>query len=75
MDGLTLVEVLNDVHEARKVMLDHATKEWVAKAMFAETAGEACDYTIKGIHRMTRAMSRFHACARSRCFRCSEGSS
>lgn len=57
-DGLTLVDVLNDIHEARKVLLE-AGKEWVAKAKFAETAKEANDYTIEGIDRLLELYREF----------------
>jgi nucleolar GTP-binding protein len=57
-DGLTLVEVLNDIHEARKVLLE-AGKEWVAKAKFAETAKEANEYTIEGIDRLLELYREF----------------
>ena len=57
-DGLTLVEVLNDIHEARKVLLE-AGKEWVAKAKYAETAKEANDYTTEGIDRLLELYREF----------------
>ena len=41
-DGLTLNKVLDDIHEARKVILE-ATKDWIAKVKSAETAREAGD--------------------------------
>jgi nucleolar GTP-binding protein len=47
-DGLTLADVLNDIHEARKMMLE-AGKDWVHKAKYAETAKESSMYTQEGI--------------------------
>jgi nucleolar GTP-binding protein len=44
-DGLTLQDVLKEIHEARKMILE-AGKEWVAKAKYAETAKEA-DETVR----------------------------
>jgi nucleolar GTP-binding protein len=57
-DGLTLVEVLDDIHDARKVLLE-AGKEWVAKAKFAETAKEANEYTNEGIDRLLELYREF----------------
>ena len=39
-DGLTLVNVLDEIHEARKMLLE-AGKDWIARAKYAETAKEA----------------------------------
>jgi len=50
-DGLTLQDVLNDIHEARKMLLE-AGKEWVYKAKHAETAKEANMYATEGAERM-----------------------
>lgn len=50
-DGLTLSDVLNEIHEARKMILE-AGKEWVHKAKYAETAKEASMYTQEGIDRL-----------------------
>mmetsp|Transcript_5636 Transcript_5636/g.13282 ORF Transcript_5636/g.13282 Transcript_5636/m.13282 type:complete len:480 (-) Transcript_5636:2202-3641(-) len=50
-DGLTLQDVLNDIHEARKMLLE-AGKEWVYKAKHAETAREADMYATQGAERM-----------------------
>ena len=39
-DGLTLYQVLDEIHEARKVILE-AGKDWISKVKEAETAREA----------------------------------
>ncbi len=57
-DGLTLADVLNDIHEARKMLLE-AGKEWVYKAKHAETAKEANSYTIEGIERLLELYQEF----------------
>ncbi|GAX22261.1 nucleolar GTP-binding protein [Fistulifera solaris] len=41
-DGVTLTQVLDDIHEARKIVLE-AGKDWIAKIKSAETAKEAGD--------------------------------
>jgi len=46
-DGLTLVNVLDDIHEARKEML-LAGRDWTVKAKNAETAREAMDIIKEG---------------------------
>ncbi|CAB9503997.1 Nucleolar GTP-binding protein 1 [Seminavis robusta] len=46
-DGLTLQDVLNEIHEARKMLLE-AGKDWVAKAKNAETAREANEAMEEG---------------------------
>lgn len=50
-DGLTLVKVLDEIHEARKMLLE-AGKDWVAKAKYAETAKEADEAVKEGTERM-----------------------
>jgi len=50
-DGLTLMDVLNEMHEARKEIL-LAGKDWIAKVKSAETAREASDVTEEGLERM-----------------------
>jgi len=50
-DGLTLQDVLNDIHEARKEVL-LAGKDWTAKAKNAETAREAMETMNEGEERM-----------------------
>jgi len=50
-DGLTLQDVLDDIHEARKEVLI-AGKDWTAKAKHAETAREAMDIMREGEERM-----------------------
>jgi nucleolar GTP-binding protein len=50
-DGLTLQDVLQEIHEARKTLLE-AGKEWVYKAKHAETAKEANMYAKEGAQSM-----------------------
>ena len=50
-DGLTLMDVLDDMNEARKELL-LAGKDWTAKAKNAETAREAAEYMVEGEERM-----------------------
>lgn len=50
-DGLTLMDVLDDIHEARKELL-LAGKDWTAAAKNAETAREASDVMREGEERM-----------------------
>ena len=50
-DGLTLMDVLDDMNEARKELL-LAGKDWTAKAKNAETAREAAEYMAEGEERM-----------------------
>jgi nucleolar GTP-binding protein len=57
-DGLTLADVLNDIHEARKILLE-AGKDWVHKAKYAETAKEATMYTNEGIDRLLALYQEF----------------
>ena len=57
-DGLTLADVLNEIHEARKILLE-AGKEWVHKAKYAETAKEANQYTLDGIDRLLAMYQEF----------------
>jgi len=47
-DGLTLFEVLDEVNEARKIVLD-ASKDWISKVKNAETAREAGGFMNEGI--------------------------
>jgi nucleolar GTP-binding protein len=46
-DGLTLMDVLDDLHEARKELY-LAGKDWIAKAKTAETAREVSDIMREG---------------------------
>lgn len=46
-DGLTLSSVLDEIHEARKILLD-AGKDWIVKAKNAESAKEADDVVKEG---------------------------
>jgi nucleolar GTP-binding protein len=50
-DGLTLTTVLDDIHEARKELLE-AGKDWVARAKAAETAREAGEAMQEGQERL-----------------------
>lgn len=50
-DGLTLQSLLDEIHEARKSLLE-AGKEWVHKAKYAESAREANEATRVGTDRM-----------------------
>ena len=50
-DGLTLLDVLDEMNEARKELL-LAGKDWIAKAKNAETAREAAEYMAEGEERM-----------------------
>lgn len=57
-DGLTLSNVLDDIHEARKTLLE-VGKEWTHKAKYAETAKEANAFTQEGIERMFQLYEEF----------------
>lgn len=57
-DGLTLEDVLNDIHEARKIILE-AGKEWVYKAKNAETAKEANMFAKEGAERLLDLYQQF----------------
>jgi nucleolar GTP-binding protein len=57
-DGLTLQDVLNEIHEARKMLLETG-KEWVAKAKYAETAKEANDAAKEGTEAMMELYNQF----------------
>jgi nucleolar GTP-binding protein len=46
-DGVSLLNLLNEIHEARKEVLSSG-KDWVAKAKYAETAREAMDAMQQG---------------------------
>jgi len=50
-DGLTLLDVLDEMNEARKELL-LAGKDWTAKAKNAETAREAAEYMAEGEERL-----------------------
>jgi nucleolar GTP-binding protein len=50
-DGVTLDNVLLEIHEARKIILE-AGKDWVHKAKHAETAREATQFTKDGTDRL-----------------------
>lgn len=57
-DGLTLSDVLTEIHEARKVLLETG-KEWVHKAKYAETAKDANAITKEGIEHMFQLYEEF----------------
>ena len=46
---MTLMDVLDDMNEARKELL-LAGKDWTAKAKNAETAREAAECMAEGVH-------------------------
>lgn len=46
-DGVSLLDVLEEIHECRKEVLA-CGKDWVAKAKYAETAKEAMDAMVLG---------------------------
>ena len=50
-DGLTLTILLDELHEARKLLLE-AGKDWVAKAKYAESAREANDAVQEGTEQL-----------------------
>lgn len=57
-DGLTLQDVLQEIHEARKVLLE-AGKEWVYKAKHAESAKDANAFAQEGIQRLLELYEEF----------------
>jgi nucleolar GTP-binding protein len=57
-DGLTLQDVLQEIHEARKILLE-AGKDWVAKAKYAETAKEADMFATEGAERLLELYEEF----------------
>lgn len=59
-DGLTLSDVLNDIHEARKLLLE-AGKDWVHKAKYAETARDADQIQREGIQSLLGTYQEFAA--------------
>ena len=59
-DGLTLSAVLDEIHEARKLLLE-AGKDWIAKAKNAETAREADEAVRQGTERMLELFQEFAA--------------
>lgn len=50
-DGLTLMDVLDELHEARKEIL-LAGKDWIAKIKSADTGREAADTTLEAQERL-----------------------
>jgi len=50
-DGLTLMDVLNEIHEARKEIL-LAGKDWTAAAKNADSAREASELILEGSERL-----------------------
>ncbi|KAL3915078.1 MAG: hypothetical protein SGILL_005813, partial [Bacillariaceae sp.] len=57
-DGLTLETVLQEIHEARKMILE-AGKEWIYRAKHAETAREATEATKEGTDRLLELYREF----------------
>ncbi len=51
-DGVSLLNVLNDINECRKEILIYG-KDWIAKAKNAETAKEAMDTMVQGEKALT----------------------
>lgn len=57
-DGLTLQDVLSEIHEARKMILE-AGKDWVHKAKYAETAKDANYFAKEGAERLLEMYQEF----------------
>jgi nucleolar GTP-binding protein len=57
-DGVTLDNVLQEIHEARKMILE-AGKEWIYRAKHAETAREATEATKEGTDRLLELYREF----------------
>eukprot|EP00977_Amphora_coffeiformis_P003440 scaffold638_cov168-Amphora_coffeaeformis.AAC.22 len=57
-DGLTLYQVLDEIHEARKMILE-AGKDWIAKVKSAETAKEAGDALEEGVEALIALFEEF----------------
>lgn len=57
-DGLTLNQVLDDIHEARKMILE-LSKDWIAKAKTAETAKEADLFLEEATQSMVALFTQF----------------
>jgi nucleolar GTP-binding protein len=57
-DGMTLNEVLDEVHEARKIILD-AGKDWISKVKNAETAIESIEAMDEGIESLLALFKEF----------------
>lgn len=57
-DGLTLYQVLDEIHEARKIILD-AGKDWIAKVKSAETAKEAGEVLEEGVEALIALFEEF----------------
>lgn len=57
-DGLTLNQLLDEVHEARKILLE-AGKDWIAKVKNAETAREAGEGLQEAIDSMLLLFKEF----------------
>lgn len=59
-DGLTLNQVLDEIHEARKMILE-ASKDWIYKVKSSETAREAGDSMNDGIEALLDLFKEFAA--------------
>jgi nucleolar GTP-binding protein len=57
-DGLTLPQVLEEIHEARKIVLE-AGKDWISKVKNAETAREAGEALEEGIEALIALFEEF----------------
>lgn len=59
-DGLTLNEVLDEIHEGRKFVLD-ASKEWIAKVKDASNAREADGFVQEGTESLIELFKEFNS--------------
>jgi nucleolar GTP-binding protein len=57
-DGLTLYQVLDEIHEGRKMVLE-ASKDWIAKAKTAETAREVDVCLDEGIQSLVQLFEQY----------------
>lgn len=57
-DGLTLYQVLDEIHEARKIILE-AGKDWISKVKEAETAREAGEALEEGVEALIALFEEF----------------
>lgn len=57
-DGLTLQQVLEEIHEARKIILE-AGKDWISKVKSAETAREAGESLEEGMEALVALFEEF----------------
>lgn len=57
-DGLTLSQVLDEIHEARKIILQ-AGKDWISKVKESETAKEADENLAEGVEAIIALFEEF----------------